>query len=303
MFTPISRAAAAFTIGALALIGADRTHRLTLQAQGGREHTLYVSVVDKRDAPVDGLGPRDFVVREGGARREVLRASRAADPIDIALLVDTSAAMEPSLGFLRQALSRFVELMHRDNNIAIIGLAQRPTILADYTQNLDQLKAGIGKVFPQAGSGMTLLDALVEVPRGLDRRDTPRAALVAVITDGPEHGNADDGTALKAIQKAGASFHAVTVGHFSSTMPDPERYRLIVLGNGTRRTGGRHDNLMAASGWPQALEDVARDLSSQYKVVYSRPESLIPPESVEVSLTRPGLSARATPARRGGSQP
>ena len=51
----------------------------------------------------------------------------------------------------------------------------------------------------------------------------------------------------------GAAFYAVTVGSFSTITPEPLRYRVITLTNGTRRTGGRHDNLMAASGWPQAL--------------------------------------------------
>jgi len=48
-----------------------------LDAQGGpRERTLYVSAVDAKGEPVDRLGPDDFMVREDGATREVLRVRR-----------------------------------------------------------------------------------------------------------------------------------------------------------------------------------------------------------------------------------
>lgn len=302
MFSGISHAAAFLAMAsAVALVGEAPTS--TLRAQGGREHAVYVSVLDKNETPVTDLGPSDFVVREGGTSREVLRVSRATEPIDIALLVDTSAAIEPHVIHVRPALSRLIELMHRDNNIAVIGLGARPTILANYTRNLDQLEAAIGRVFPQSDAGATLMDALVETSRGLQKRERSRAAIVAVLTDGPEYGHADDTQAIKEMEKAGAAFYAVSVGRFSEISPEPLRYRLTVLSNGTRRTGGRHDNLMAPSAIPQALEKVARELSSQLTVVYSRPQSLIPPESVVVSATRPGLAVRATPARRPGGQP
>ena len=41
------------------------------------EHTLFVSVLDKDNSPVVGLGLDAFTVREDGQPREVLRASRA----------------------------------------------------------------------------------------------------------------------------------------------------------------------------------------------------------------------------------
>ena len=55
------------------------------------ERTVYASVVDKNDAPVTGLSVGDFIVREDDAAREVLRVSAATEPMQIAVLVDTSA--------------------------------------------------------------------------------------------------------------------------------------------------------------------------------------------------------------------
>src|SRR5581483_5280168 len=87
------RTATAVALGiAFACSAAIRTD---IRAQeGSRERTMYVSAVDEKGEPVKGLGPDDFVIREDGAQREVLRVTPAIEPIDIAILVDDSAASE-----------------------------------------------------------------------------------------------------------------------------------------------------------------------------------------------------------------
>jgi hypothetical protein len=265
-----------------------------------------VNVVDRHGEPVTDLTERDFVVREDRATREVLRASKADEPMDIALLVDNSAALDNSVTFMRDGLTRFVRAVQREprsaSQIAIIGLAARPTILSDYTSDVAKLSAGIGRIFPMPDTGMTLLDALVETSKGFERRSAPRAEIVAVLTEGPEYGRYDDRTIIAALKRAGVGFNAVTVGTFSDMTPDEFRYRLLALTKGTIETGGRHDSLLSATGLPTALEKLGRQLAAEYKVVYSRPDSLIPPGTTEVSVSRPGLSARATPARAAGGQ-
>src|SRR5688572_24881916 len=89
----------------------------------GRERTLFVSAVDAKGEPVDGLGPDAFIVRENNQRREILRVSRATEPIDIAILVDNSAAASDEIIFLREAISKFITAMTAGSRIALIGLA------------------------------------------------------------------------------------------------------------------------------------------------------------------------------------
>ena len=271
-----------------------------IRAQNPRERAVFVSVVDKHGEPVTELTVRDFVVREDKATREVLRVSKADEPIDIAILIDNSAAIDTNVTFMREGLTRLVTALQSRNQIALIGLAARPTIITDYTSDLAKLKGGIGRVFPTPDAAMTLLDALVETAKGMEKRPASRAEIVAVITEGPEYGRYDDRSIITALKKAGAGFNAVTVGTFSNLTPDEHRYRVMALTKGTAETGGRHDNLMAATGLPSALGKLGRQLASEYKVVYSRPDSLIPPESTEVTVSRQGVSARATPARVAG---
>jgi VWFA-related protein len=268
------------------------------QAQGdARERTLFVSAVDERGEPVEDLRVNDLIVREDGVRREVLRLSRATEPIDIALLVDNSAAADDAILQIRDALRRFVAKMTPDNQIALVALADRPTIFVDYTSDRTRLENGIGRLFAMSRSGMTLLDAIAEVSRGLERRETPRAVVVPVVTDGVEFTNRYHRDITAALRAAAAPLHAVAVGSFYFSDEQAMRERNFVLDVSTKESGGQRISLLSPMGLDNALDKLARELSSQYKVVYGRPQSLVPPEKLELSSARAGVTVRGTPMR------
>jgi hypothetical protein len=284
---------------ALALFAAFLTSRASVHAQNAaRERTLYVSAVNDKGEPVESLDADAFVVREDGVRREVLRVSRAIEPIDIALLVDNSAAAEAAITFIRDGVSRFDALMAPNNQVALIALADRPTILVDYTNDPKRLAAGVGRLFAMPMSGMTLLDALVETAKGMERRETPRAVIVPIITDGPEFTNRYFRDVAAAVRKAQAAMHMVSIGTFYHSEEQGIRERSFLLDEGPRTTGGQRISLLTPMGLPDAMQRLARELSSQYKVVYGRPESLVPPEKTEVSSARAGITMRGAPARQ-----
>ena len=271
--------------------------RTSAQNRETRERALFVSAVDKDGEPVSGLGPDAFIVREDGARREVLRVSRATEPIDLALLVDNSTAASQEITFFREALSKFVARMAPGNNIAVIALADRPTILLDYTSDTKRLSDTVGRLFPMPQSGMTLLDGILETSQGLARRETPRAVIVPVITDGVEFTNRYSNDVVAALDRADAALHIVGIGQFIYSEDQGIRERSFLLSNGPSKSGGQLITLLSPHGLDPALQRLARELSSQYKVIYGRPQSLIPPERTEVSSAKAGVTMRGAPAR------
>ena len=267
------------------------------QTNAPRERALFVSAVDKDGEPVSGLGPDAFVVREDGVRREILRVSRATEPIDIAVLVDNSTAASDEITFFRDGLSKFVAKMAPGNNMAVIALADRPTILVDYTNDTKRLSDSVGRLFSMPQSGMTLLDAVVETSQGLSKRETPRAVIVPVITDGIEFTNRYSNDVVAALERADAALHIVAIGQFNYSEEHSIRERSFFLSNGPQKSGGQQITLLSPHGLDQALQRLARELSSQYKVIYGRPQSLIPPERTEVTSAKAGVTMRGAPAR------
>jgi VWFA-related protein len=266
-------------------------------AQDAREGTMFVSAVDRDGEPVSGLDVDAFQIREDGIRREVLRVSRATEPIDIAVLVDNSQAASDDITFLRSGLANFVARMAPGNQMAIIALADRPTILVDYTNDTKRLSDAVGRLFSMSQSGMTLLDAIFETTRGLAKRETPRAVIVPVFTDGVEFTNRYSKDIVKVLQEENVALHMVSIGQFYHSEDHPIRERSFLLDAGPRGSGGQRISLLSPHGLEDALQRLARELSSQYKVVYGRPQSLITPERAEVSSARAGVTMRGVRAR------
>ena len=188
--------------------------------------------------------------------------------------------------------------MAPDNQIAIIALADRPTVFVDYTSDPKRLNDGIGRLFSMSMSGMTLLDAIVETSSGL-RQARNAAGRSSCRSSRTASSSRTDTTATSssAVKQAGAALHALTIGSFYSTNDTTERERAFVLDLGTKETGGQRVTLLADSAIIPTLAKLARELSSQYKVVYGRPESLIPPEKTEIASGRKGVTMHGAPAR------
>jgi VWFA-related protein len=283
---------------ALALVSIDAGLVPPLHAQAA-PITMFVSVLDKDGNPVPGLQADEFIVRENDVRREVLRVTQpATDPIFIALLVDNTAASSPYVQDIRKGVQAFVNAAHAGNFIALVTFADRPVVFVSYTSGLAQLTTGVNRLFPISGSGSYLLDALVDVSRDLAKRKAERAAIVALSADGPEFSNFTYQQALEALAAGGASLNAVVINPSAGGGSSEEtKGRLIVLDRGPQESGGVHMDVISSLALPGRLSLLATQLANQYRVVYARPESLIPPDRFTVSVTRPGLEAHGTPAR------
>ena len=258
-----------------------------------RNRQIYVSVLNAKGVPVTDLTPSDFVVREDGAVREVLEAKIADEPLQVALLIDDSESATYATNYLREGLQAFLERLHGKAEVALITIGERPTVLAPYTKDTEELKGKVRRVFPRSSSGAYLLDAIVDASRGLAKREAARPVIVAVTFEGVEYSNNHYQPVLDELRKSGAALHAIVVGSPTSSLNDEIRNKNIVIAEGTARTGGRRDQVLALSGLPEKLKQAADELINQYVLTYTRPERLVPPEKVEVTSTRRGLTVRA----------
>lgn len=267
------------------------------------ERSVYASVLDRAGAPVTALTARDFIVREDGAEREVVRAVRADEPMQIAVLVDTSQAVERYIPDLRRALKSFFREMAGEHELALIGFGERPTVLAEYTRDPARLEKGVGLLFARRGSGAYALDAIVDAARALRSREGARHAIVVITTEGPEFSERYYQTVLDEVG-ANAALHSFIFSRRGGLVGEGRRQREIALAEGASATGGRREYLLTSMSLEDRLHDLAVELQNQYRVDYARPSALVPPEKIEVDVRQPKLKVRAPrelPAVRTGS--
>jgi VWFA-related protein len=267
------------------------------QAAGqARDARVHISVTDS-DGKVLPLAAADVAITEDGRAREVLRVEKASGPVQIALLVDDSQAAQAAIMDLRNGLKQFVTKVlgaNPDSQIALISFGERPTLITDYTNSRAQLERGINRIFARPGSGAYMLEAIINAARGVQKRESDRAHIIVVGTEGIEFSNDHYERVLSHLDESGATLWALTLtAGRRADETDEVRNRSIVLGRGTARSGGRQDQVLANTAVPMALDRVAEAIFNQYVVTYGRPDALVPPETIDVKVATPGARVLA----------
>lgn len=291
-----------FIVAALVLATALLASRDRLSAQA-IQRSMIVSALDEAGAPVRDLGAEDFIVREDNVSREILKVGPAAEPMHIAVLVDTSAASRDNIAHFRTALPPFVTMLTNPgasgskNQVSIIATGERPTVITDYTSSVIELQRGINRLWSLSDSGAYLLDSILETCQGFKKRESQRPVIVAITQEGTELSYRHYDQVLTPLHDSGAAFYAIMLGRPSGSMNDEARSRNIVLDEGTRSTGGTREQLLTPMALAPMLKQIGDQLTHQYLVTYAHPDTLIPPDKVTVSARKTGMTARGTLVR------
>jgi len=271
------------------------------------QRVMYASVVDNKGAPVANVTAKDLVVREDGQAREILNIAKDDDPLQIALLVDNSVSMRDNLADLRRSISAFISGLRPGVQVALLTLAERPTIVVNYTAERAALLKGVDKIVSYE-AGNYLLDGIAEASEGLTKRPPMRSIMVVVTGLGPELSYRHYSDALRPLRDSGAALHAITVSasnldaatRAQAENPSPPDNgagmggvgRDIVLSRMTKDTGGRYEEVLSINSLSAKLQQLSDEISNQYRVTFARPQRMIPPKSTEISARQPNVHAR-----------
>ena len=66
-----------------------------------------------------------------------------------------------------------------------------------------------------------------------------------------------------------------------------------VLGDGPKQSGGRREEIVAATGIASGLQQLAESLKHQYLIEYTLPDGVKPSDKLSVSVKRKGVTVRA----------
>jgi len=159
---------------------------------GGRMRTdvnlvsLWVSVQDASGRPLTGL-PRDaFSVFDEGTKQQVaVFEAETQQPLDMALMIDTSLSAAKEMEFEAAAALRFIQKVVRpQDTLAVYTFSENVDRLTPFTSNPATLEAGLKRMRP--GAGTSLYDAIYLASGELSRRPPGRRRVIVLVTDAGE---------------------------------------------------------------------------------------------------------------------
>ncbi|MEO8070489.1 MAG: hypothetical protein ABI652_03735 [Acidobacteriota bacterium] len=258
---------------------------------------MFVGVTGANRAPVDGLAPADFVVREDGIAREVIAVAPAPPPSHLALLVDDSDAARTIVSDLRSGLNGFLARLATLGSppaVSVMTFGERPTKVSDFSTSIPIAARAIQRITPRPDSGAYFLDAIIEASRDLQKQKAERPVIVAfVIDDSPEFSERTHQSIEKALMEAHTSLSVVVLQSGRPSDSPLVRERNVVIGDTTSATGGVQQLILSKEGIAHGLDAVASALLSRYDVTYGRPDSMIPPSKLSVEVRDRSLRVTA----------
>lgn len=250
----------------------------------------------KGDTPLESLALDEIAVVENGVARPVTRVERDTRPLDVAMLVDSSAAVGSSYRLnVVPAVVRFLNRLPKGSRCMVWTTGDRPTKVLDLTAELAEADRALKRGVPQGGS--TLLDAIYEAAEDLKKKEGGRRAMLVVAAVGVEFSGRDRFQIVEKTRGTLESFDAVLFEdsglEASRAVSNEDRFNTeYVLGELAKATGGLVDRPLSALGIETALDKIAADLKGRFRVSYATiPE--IKERKIQVSVARPGVKIRA----------
>ena len=212
--------------------------------------SVVATVTDTDGKFVPELSADDFAVLEDGVPQKIAHFTQDHDvPVSVGILLDTSGSMTAKMRTAVDAVDRFINNIHAEDDIFLMTFSRDAVVEQDFTSDRKKLSRAMNAL--HVGGATVLYDALKEA---LDKVRTGRhdKRALLVISDGMDAGSRRTNLPelIRAIRGAevlvyglgtGQTFYADPVEHVPFTLPTPTssaRGPAAILNSRPVRRGG-----------------------------------------------------------------
>jgi VWFA-related protein len=293
--------------------------------------SVPVIVSDRQGRYIAGLKASDFTLYEDRVKQPIAFFADAEEPINVALLLDTSKSATWALDDIKETARDFVEQLRPQDRAMIVTFDRDATALCELTSNRKTLERAIGDAQIGERFGTKLRDAVTAVMKEEFRTVKGRKAIV-LLTDGMDYGSGvSEQTLLESATEADTLIYSV----FYRSLPPgldngrkSPRGRWGIPGRRQRRaarieerneeameflrrlsevSAGRYFN-SEVSDLKQTFGQIVEELRHQYRLGFyppDHPAGSIHAIKVEVRIeaTRPDVVVRSRRSYRVGGEP
>lgn len=175
---------------------------------------LTVVVTDTQQHFVSGLTARDFAIYEDGVQQEVSFFAASAVPLDLALLLDTSASMQDKMETMQEAALGFLHTLRAGDRAAILDIKDTVQVAFPLGGDLDAARAAVRGTLARGGTSLYngLYLGIKEMLKQRKANDDIRRQAIAVLSDGEDTSSLvgyDD--VLELAKQSGITIYTITL--------------------------------------------------------------------------------------------
>lgn len=141
---------------------------------------LRVTVIDREGRHISGLDKSAFSIYDDKVPQQINVFSDSDTPVSLAIIFDTSHSMSgENINRARQALARFIETTHRQDEYFLISFSDRARLLLDRTRDADAVVDTFRYVEPRGETA--LYDATYQGIEKVSHGSRARRAILLII--------------------------------------------------------------------------------------------------------------------------
>lgn len=151
--------------------------------------SVPVVVSDREGHYIPGLRKEDFSIFQDGVKQNVAFFATYDEPVNIALVLDTSGSTESVLKEIKNAAEEFIDLLNPNDKCLVATFDSQVRILNPLTSNHKTLKKSLDKIRSANLGGTMVYRAVEQVARNSFDKVQNRKVIV-LLTDGKDFGSA-----------------------------------------------------------------------------------------------------------------
>jgi Ca-activated chloride channel family protein len=260
---------------------------------------LTVAVLDRDQRFVRGLSVNDFAVFEDGVRQDLSFFAASDVPLDLVLLIDSSASMGDKIKTVHEAAMGFLRTLRPNDRGAVVSFNDGVQVSQPLTGDLARLETAVRSTQAHGATALNnaIYVALKEFGRAAKQSGNVRRQAIAVLSDGEDTCSLmsfDD--VLAEAKKSGVGIYTISL----RTRPDSSQRGVFSTALYSMKTLAQETG--AQSFFPASINElssvyssIADELDHQYALGYApknaRPDGRFRRVIVQV-VARPELRLR-----------
>lgn len=230
--------------------------------------TVLVSVLDEHNRPAPDLPREAFQLFEEGAEQQInIFEPETSQPLDLALMIDSSLSAHKEISFEQEAAAHFIrQVLRPGDRLSVFSFDEDVSQRAAFSDNVATLQDAVRKI--PNGAGTSIYDAVLLGSRALARRGEDHRRVIILVTDaGETTSSADFDSARREAVRSNALLYTIVIRP--------------VKNESGRNTAGEHaletmtDTTGGAMFYPDTPQELGaifdridRELRTQYRLAY-----------------------------------